>query len=496
MMPRLCSTKTMEAHLPYYRTKHEFGSHLTMDKDFVTQTYLRVGFWDTDIYKVTPHGSKWIATIFKNDKSNPEIGWKRFHTYISKPEITKKFQLTNTEIEHWTNAPGDPCDMLLSILSEYLKREIVYCKENGECDSFRPIADDQTSKEIFMFVDNTGAFFAIDEKKAEPINFPLEKHNEDDSGDGMQRTKSHNPSDKNVKITTLNICSLNKHIHQILEWDTDVIMLQETGCIQRDKPALEQAARDNGWYILWGGMARENTLISKKGNKYQRAASGGLAVILRNQVKATNSDFDKNDKAHKFQEQSRIQRIMIQLTPEKNLYLYNMYGITGARTESICTKNNEFILQAVMEDFAAISPEHAILCGDLNTTTNKSQILTTLTETGFIVDTAKQFAEAQGNTPGNTYWKSNDPNGEPLDASRLDYVFARQDTVKDIEWLAEGTPAQRVSTHIPISFSIKTEKSTNSGLIPKMKQAVKPNDMMGKKRKRRQPYSGCYPIQV
>ncbi len=63
---------------------------------------------------------------------------------------------------------------------------------------------------------------------------------------------------------------------------------------------------------------------------------------------------------------------MIQITPGKNLYLYNVYGITGARTEAIQSKNNEFILQAVMEDFAAISPEHAILCGDLNTTTNKS----------------------------------------------------------------------------------------------------------------------------
>ena len=456
----------------YLTSKHACCNYVQTFRTGHTQNYvfpkdnqIPIKFSDTPI--------DWWRCIPCFD-TNPDLQWKIFVSFCSKNKPNLGQYVPNKVNTIWKKIPSTPNTRIWTLLSEYLHQEIILHGSDNHLCSFIPTTLQDDLSPLHVKVDSLKKFYPSTRQTQCRIALTSEN----------PETLSRR-SELFITITSVNICSLSKYVGELCTWDSDLICVQETGITEKDKKNIEIQANALGWYVLWGGNAPTSTVINQQGNVFERNSKGGLAVLVRKHVAASDLPFQLKDPCLQYSDQGRVQRILISTGVITNLVIYNVYGYSGANSNQRCKTINDKLLNYVSQDMHAFKDlKPCAIVGDLNYSlqlnTDKNPFTTDINP----VDVIEQSYTAYGTTAPPTYWKDTFHGNKVEIPSRLDYVIMQQHDVENIVWAQVEHAKYRLSTHVPISFAFsKTTPRGNLliGLAPpvNVKNLNTPSDQDG-----------------
>ena len=279
---------------------------------------LRTGVWDDEDYERICYpitNGTWFAALLDLKTENIENEWKRFRSHAGNAITRNKFCFKLKTLEQWVTIPKEPTDLLLTLIADMTQREVILTRDDGAVEAFRPHDDMRKESCLIIHRDSNHVFYAIKKKKH---NDRVE-HRLSANPDHKLRAKTARirqldepgETSRSLILTTINVCSLERHIRKLTSWEADIICIQETGALERHKKSIEHVARNAGWYVIWGTMAEEISVKTKHGNTFERATKGGLAVMIRSVLKAETMKNDKENLTHSYVHQGRVQHISV-----------------------------------------------------------------------------------------------------------------------------------------------------------------------------------------
>ena len=93
----------------------------------------------------------------------------------------------------------------------------------------------------------------------------------------------------NDNMISANVTAMRTHVDEILSWEADIVMLQETRLTKVGQQVMIEASTKEGWQMLCG-----HHLETKRGGIWD-ASPGGVAVLIKKGWAAKVVKPDKND---------------------------------------------------------------------------------------------------------------------------------------------------------------------------------------------------------
>ena len=211
----------------------------------------------------------------------------------------------------------------------------------------------------------------------------------------------------NLRIATLNICSLTGHLDYVCNLPFDIIFLQEVLVRLVDRRGIEIQLKTLGWNITWSHHVNDREVKTSTKNHYYCAQNQTLAIMARNPTnfitnpKCFTPDFDKL---------TTLGHAMYCFIPVEDghsfIHLINYYGITGSRTNQQCKTKNNIYISHLFEFAAGLDTESAIIiAGDFNDDVFDNSTINGATETRIWAQPRQLFAEQNPENLKPTYSK-------------------------------------------------------------------------------------------
>ena len=139
---------------------------------------------------------------------------------------------------------------------------------------------------------------------------------------------SHIPD---LRICTLNITSLEKHIHEISGWPFDIFILQEVRVSKNTQRRLANTAKSVGFQAFWGHDT-ERIVRRQSGLVHTAATQGGVAFLVRCHLSCKL--FPAEGALQTLHRSGRFLHLGVAIgRGNKLLHLVNYYGISGATSK-------------------------------------------------------------------------------------------------------------------------------------------------------------------
>ncbi len=261
----------------------------------------------------------------------------------------------------------------------------------------------------------------------------------ENGGDGEEEVQAPDEGKHaTLSVITANIRSLDSRAEEVLAWDADLLLLQETKLTAHDIKDAHGVAKKEGWTMLHGkpcmtgGGGGGGRKKRARTSAATRATSGGVAAFVRRPRRPIAHTLTKDQTD--LLETGRWQKVKIPLAHgARCLTAATVYGISGASSDARKKRANEDILAAAIGDLLDAGDDPYLLCGDVNLDPERSPSIAEAVDAGLLVDighlwAAERTVDEEGNVtkcPDPTFSAKGPIPGMRGDGvSRLDVILA------------------------------------------------------------------------
>ncbi len=215
-----------------------------------------------------------------------------------------------------------------------------------------------------------------------------------------------------LSVITANVHSLNHRVEEVMTWDADVVLLQETKLTAHAIKDIQGVVKREGWTMVHGkpcppgvgGAGQRKTRTSA----VTEANRGGVAALVRAPKKPIAHPFNKH--AQDLVESARWQRVKIPLAHgARCLTASTVYGISGANDDARKKRQNEDLIAAAINDALDAGDDPYLICGDANVDPEDSPSIAAAVEAGLLVDIGHAWAATQSEDEHGNVVKIPDP---------------------------------------------------------------------------------------
>ncbi len=266
------------------------------------------------------------------------------------------------------------------------------------------------------------------------------------------------PEDRLFGVLTANVHALGPRTEVVAQWDSDIVLMQETKLAPHAIRDATTIMKNHGWTFLHGRPCRPPKVRKGAGRTAAptEATSGGVAAMVKKPSMPIDPLRCGTDRI--LYDSGRWMEVR---TPIKGgsccLNTACFYGVAGANSYPAKHKQNEQLLARAVKRAIDFKDEPYLLVGDLNVEPESSPSVAAAIEAGLLVDVghtwAEEVVEKDGQAlkvPHPTYRNGvPEPGMSGPNTSRIDVVLANPAAVAavrafDLRW----DPSQE--KHVPI----------------------------------------------
>ena len=296
---------------------------------------------DLCIAKVPGDGScQFHALTYKTELSSINLR-KQVAAHIKQNPATFKEYIYNDSIENYTKRMllsstwGD--QNTLAAAADVLNSYIHVFSKATNTQLFSPSQPNSDTLTTCVFYNGTTHYDAsidspgklspeitLSENPAKINSCP---HSNPDNKIKMSVNESHN-----LRIATLNICSLALHIEYLCSLPFDILLLQEVLVRSEDRRSIEITLKKHGWNITWGADLADRPTKIKNKSLFCCAQNQTLAIMAKDPTGLIRTDDRFTPEFLQIYNRGHGMHAVVPIQDGKTfLHVINFYGQTGAR---------------------------------------------------------------------------------------------------------------------------------------------------------------------
>ncbi len=267
-----------------------------------------------------------------------------------------------------------------------------------------------------------------------------------------------------TSIISANIRALSPRLAEIVEWEADILLLQETKLAAHSIKDAAEVAKAANWTLVHEHPCKVSKKTKKGHHSHANTAateanSGGVAAM----IKAPRKDLGLplTDEEAELHATGRWTRATTSLRGGKRaLTTATYYGISGSNSCQRKSKRNEMLIAQAIDLLIKAGDQPYILMGDFNVEPSQSAAIMAAVDMGLMFDLGHMFAEKverdeQGEAvkcPEPTFDRNGPaPGMQGSGVSRIDLAFANPAAVSSITSFHHRWDLVQVD-HVPIQI--------------------------------------------
>ncbi len=286
-----------------------------------------------------------------------------------------------------------------------------------------------------------------------------------------------------LSVITANVHSLNHRVEEVMTWDADVVLLQETKLTAHAIKDVQGVVKRDGWTMVHGkpcppgvgggGQRKTRTSAVTEANR------GGVAALVKAPKKPIAHPFNKH--AQDLVESARWQRVKIPLAHgARCLTTSTVYGISGANDDARKKRQNEDLIAAAINDALDAGDDPYLICGDVNVDPEDSPSIAAAVEAGLLVDIGHAWAATQSEDEHGNVVKIPDPTFSshgPVPGmagpgvSRLDVILANPVAAAAVVNFVPRWDLVQVD-HVPLQVTMKVRDLAADEVVHKAPEKI------------------------
>ena len=264
--------------------------------------------------------------------------------------------------------------------------------------------------------------------------------------------------DSTWSCVSANINSIRSHPHA-LQWEDDVICLQETRISKSNIGFFQNICKDSGRNIFHGQLLEEK----RRCNGHFHTPHGGVACVAPTALaRAFTSDDDSTGHWKMLQASSRITAVWVQVLPKIRCLIFSFYGQTAMENQKHIDINED-ILQRVFSVASQFGDIPILLAGDFQADPDHYQAIQCAKSHGQWIDPLCTNDSLGNPTRPITYSRSSNFIDPDDNYSSIDAIIMNKTAAAAL--LSCDIVHSDVRQHSPIKVSFSWERIFQEGFV-------------------------------
>ena len=241
------------------------------------------------------------------------------------------------------------------------------------------------------------------------------------------------PVESKFVIRSCNITAWRPHAPELLSWNADVVLMQESRLTAVAQQQATTTARSAGRHLLHGAPVpvQSSQELQEGGQRYIKPTiwngrHGGVSIMSRLPTQSTLAHDTSYDADRNLWERQRFALARVPLATNRSIMVASFYGLAGGGSPHRRDQHfecNERMLQQVFEVASRYGDVPFIIGMDANIQVDKSPTLVTALSTSRWHDAGEVFGHAGGLAPTYCQDPQWDKHAAIPGATRIDYIL-------------------------------------------------------------------------